>query len=558
MNSKSCRIKSRKKLKHGLRRKSGRKKSKRISRRKSGRKKSKRILRRKSGRKKSKRISRKKSGRKKSKRISRRKSGRKKSKRISRRKRLYKRADGNPLSVGAIEDVTERCREKRGDDYTIKSVTALAKTLGKDTIDPTDIDSIIQSFQGKVYEGSAYKENPLINRVIFNYNMSIERKKLGRFKYLTGSANSLTEHYNPSTGVHIYVFGEFHSYILNKCHQDKDTKHETINQLDFFKRLSIDSPCIVDVFTEFRFTKGICQERILRELDENIGRGDGDFKVVHDMRHVMERCSRRRTDCVARFHSVDIRNYQFNWCRTNTDINQILRFFLLSGIELGEVVSELGSLSNETISSMLGIKDEKIWYEMSAIFAPLSDSDGVSTIAYTIYNEYLTNFDLLNKEICRSYYSDLIPMFLIIMLIEVMKANKGHLERLSAFIQNFNSEENNDYTYDVYLSVLKIGACIMDAYNISRIFKVFQPDKNGIQTIQRIPRNIVVYAGDTHSENLRQFLDIIKFKLLNKSYTDFSKLKDIEGADMAQYQCLDISKFEHPFFSNNFELRQTL
>jgi len=74
---------------------------------------------------------------------------------------------------------------------------------------------------------------------------------------------------------------------------------------------------------------------------------------------------------------------------------------------------------------------------------------------------------------------------------------------------------------------------LLDIYLTSRIFRAFKDAES--------PKNIIVYVGDKHANMLRKFLKLPMndFKLINATKsTDLKK-------DM---QCINISKFEQPFF----------
>lgn len=101
------------------------------------------------------------------------------------------------------------------------------------------------------------------------------------------------------------------------------------------------------------------------------------------------------------------------------------------------------------------------------------------------------------------------------------------------------NKEYNSYTEDSDIEEIKTGVNIlfdyavslMDLYIISRSLRSFKNDEIN---------NIIIYTGNSHSENIIDFLLTLPgMKIIEKSRSFES------GVD---YQCLDISNFKQPFF----------
>ena len=67
---------------------------------------------------------------------------------------------------------------------------------------------------------------------------------------------------------------------------------------------------------------------------------------------------------------------------------------------------------------------------------------------------------------------------------------------------------------------------VMDIYLLARVFRTFSNNYNS--------KYILIYTGNNHSKVYRDVLKLLKFKLVNEVYND--------------NQCLDISRFNWPFF----------
>ena len=73
---------------------------------------------------------------------------------------------------------------------------------------------------------------------------------------------------------------------------------------------------------------------------------------------------------------------------------------------------------------------------------------------------------------------------------------------------------------------------LLDIYLTSRIFRAFKDAES--------PKNIIVYVGDKHAGMLRKFLKL--------PMNDFKEINSTRSETINNTQCINISKFEQPFF----------
>jgi hypothetical protein len=95
--------------------------------------------------------------------------------------------------------------------------------------------------------------------------------------------------------------------------------------------------------------------------------------------------------------------------------------------------------------------------------------------------------------------------------------------------------------------LLIINSKIVDYYLLCRIFKVFDFTKltnRRLTDEPKEPHNIIIYAGNAHSESVRDFLKELEFKEISTT-SSFSKVTN----------CIDIRKFPQPFFSNHKKVK---
>ncbi len=93
----------------------------------------------------------------------------------------------------------------------------------------------------------------------------------------------------------------------------------------------------------------------------------------------------------------------------------------------------------------------------------------------------------------------------------------------------------SDYFDVVSNYLILLEALIMDVYTISRIFKRFDI-KSGILQPSEVS-NIIIYAGEAHSDIYREFLVYIGFDTI-----------DYIQNENGNERCLNISSFQQPFF----------
>ena len=97
-------------------------------------------------------------------------------------------------------------------------------------------------------------------------------------------------------------------------------------------------------------------------------------------------------------------------------------------------------------------------------------------------------------------------------------------------------------------STVMINARVVDVYTLSRIFKKFDTKKSkdvgfNINYQPEIPHNIIIYAGDAHSDVYRKFL-----KYIGSEEIAMSGPREIKNSHINN--CLDVTNFPMPFFNS--------
>ena len=108
------------------------------------------------------------------------------------------------------------------------------------------------------------------------------------------------------------------------------------------------------------------------------------------------------------------------------------------------------------------------------------------------------------------------------------------------------------FIYNSISQVLAFNCIITDAYLLARIFKTFKIDNPDIK--QRPtdepaePHNIIIYAGNAHSQIYRKFLHYLGFREIETS-------GPLENPEPTRTNCVDMSSINQPLFSKWYNIK---
>ena len=100
-------------------------------------------------------------------------------------------------------------------------------------------------------------------------------------------------------------------------------------------------------------------------------------------------------------------------------------------------------------------------------------------------------------------------------------------------------------------------SCFADGYLLARVFKDFNMDKmdekayKGATHQPNRAHNIIIYAGDAHADNYRNFLSYIGFTEIDSLGIDLEKPNPYAHIPNMPRNCLDMRNINQPFFSYN-------
>jgi hypothetical protein len=315
---------------------------------------------------------------------------------------------------------------------------------------------------------------------------------------------SLSEHWHPGLGKHIYVFGDKHVNQA-KCRESNQRAVRIDQFLDRVIKANKDK--VLDIFLEMEYIGSRSGKRQRRHHTFEEPR---DF--ITGLMVTYEQCLRiSKRACEhpnIRAHYVDIRFHRtlesiiMEWfvmgqgqpeaTRSSRDHSRAVHEWWLHGLQHSPVLVNSFPLQQPLINRIL--EETKIKKQLAAV----KDAK---------LRQYLLNWGL------------------------------NELHRLNrAFGSDITTLRTAPQKTRAFFAILEIVSTFMDMYALARIFRSFRqvPGKYSDD-----PTHVIIYAGDAHSQNYRRVLKKLGFKLVQET-----------RSEKRYHQCLDISRFHQPFFHN--------
>jgi hypothetical protein len=306
-----------------------------------------------------------------------------------------------------------------------------------------------------------------------------------KHKWLEGPI-SLTELYSERYNKHVYLFGDHHVRETT-CQNNPDT----ISIKDLInKTCVINSDQVIDLFGEVPIGD-LYEQRFsfpdiyLRDID-NLKTGCGH---------------RKNTECAfdnVRFHYSDMRQSYI------PSAGILIRLFYEKDFSRKKEILQQGE------NEFMEFYGKPTWKkEVKDLFFKIKKQ--IDNIQYP--ELYLLLIDM---------YEDVLED--IIFVFERVKTHYTHGSSLSFSVGGYLGKVDAKFTK------------LLDVYILSRMFRTFNQVKD---RYSEPPKNIIIYAGDLHSQALKRTLTSLGFHTLFET-------SDRDGS----HQCLDISKLQQPLFSS--------
>ncbi len=163
------------------------------------------------------------------------------------------------------------------------------------------------------------------------------------------------------------------------------------------------------------------------------------------------------------------------------------------------------------------------------------------------WKKQLLQSSILKKEFSRTLLSE--DIILSFLEEEIIKEAMRYREYFQFYLATFDSANMNiNHIMHGISFTVAINGIVVDMYTISRMFKKFKNVKNQPER----PRNIILYAGDAHSTKCRKFFKYLGFQTITETNGipyDYQENNKYDKNSPRYYNCVDISKFKQPFFS---------
>ena len=353
------------------------------------------------------------------------------------------------------------------------------------------------------------------------------------FPDFIGGPASLTFHWSDKYQRQIYIFGEYHSSNID-CQKDEES--ESIIPVEFFLYdLVRNTNAFIDIFFEFPsyYKHDVYGDETYYLADDS--RLSELFKKFNTCVHYK---TRGHDDCrLARAHYFDIR-IQSQKVINYDDILWYERIVedILIAYDLEEEQRKKFLLIHKLI---------ELVPKFRTILESLNDEE--------FWRKQIRENKIINKELDKIEYPEIKEKILEFVEKKVVKEARKDFIYFQTYAPEILKDESSEY--EVLTAYRQINLCILvpcarisDAYTLARMFKKFnmkELQEKGYEGATDQPdeaRNIIVYAGNAHSELYRKFLEK---KLGFEKINQIGNLKKNKYFPVSsQYKnCIDMRKF---------------
>ena len=365
----------------------------------------------------------------------------------------------------------------------------------------------------------------------------------------------------------IYIFGEIHESKTDCDHYGKQGIDGQRLIEDYLEQLFTYSDVFIDFYNEY---DGYYKTSVYK--DPTHMKNLRLYKIWEKIQKCVEKSTRDLpgNNCQkARMHYIDIR--------------------IMNGVKVNN--SSAFSNLHETFKSKVELEFEdnlNEFFNDEQVINLLQDLSKIEEYEYTdffkFFEDEFNHYEIYNKQVGKSNIKDKIKDFIKEKLINIDKSIIDnifiYITQIIKITDGYKTEHDDDIFYEFngmteeeyfelkeYLEMLSdslvdVNYLIVDGYLLGRVFKTFDidtqdPNKQRPTDEPSEPHNIIIYAGESHSNNYRRFLDkklgFITIGCVGKDWRDFPEHRtkeDEEQENPIPANCIDMEDFPQPFFSN--------
>lgn len=431
----------------------------------------------------------------------------------------------------------------------------LETTYDTNLIDNTSEEDQLKYINSSIMNRNNGKGNKVIKELAYNHYTKY--KPIADF---IGGPKTLSIHWHPKYKKIIYIFGEEHAATMDcKKFKTAETPYPiTVPVEDYLYDLMKSTDVFLDIYFEFPFYYPNRSGYFWVLPDSR--RSASSYRLVK-LFNKFKKCliydSRQEKSCrLARSHYFDIRHYSSNPLdleKSKIDIVWV-RSVLDQIIEYRNVSPEL---------TMMRLKNFLKKPIITDILRNLANENQEKVISF-MKNQLKKN-RYIEKELSKIvensvHLKDAFDRFFDYTISKTMMLhdhklvkNIDKIKRSVNTLLNYETK-SDDELYDTINNLLDdttpIISCFADAYLLARVFKDFnmsEIDKKAYKGATHQPNrahNIIIYAGNGHSRNYRDFLSYVGFTEIDSTGII---LKD--PYSIMPKNCLDMRSIKQPFFS---------
>ena len=368
-----------------------------------------------------------------------------------------------------------------------------------------------------------------------------------------GGPRNLTVHWSDEYQKMIYIFGEYHSDIIDCDDQAKDSPGAKKMSIEYFLgELIRTTDKYLDVFIELPALSNK-ETRKYHEKFLPLGKGFRLAKLFDQFKECIEYPTRGGENCrLARVHYFDVRNKEDS--EGFTASTDSIGYFTIILQYLFNEAEHFKYTDKQFVKAFRSLikKNKKIMTVLD--FMCISDDDKFEKFWITP----LTENEYINKELNRLERDNPLLKNLIITYIKdniIKQANdskKKWINNTNIVLKRVKASETEfcDTVTMILDDIACIYANVIDAYLLARVFKKFNMEEMrakaylGITDQPDRASNIIIYAGDAHSERYRKFLKhVLHFKKIATT-----GVRDGVNGDGTKIYCIDMKSIQQPLF----------
>ena len=317
----------------------------------------------------------------------------------------------------------------------------------------------------------------------------------------------------------------------------------TIPVEDYLYNLMKSTDVFLDIYFEFSFPAG--------GVTFDSGSNDRLDKLLNKFKKCLLYGSRHEKSCrLARSHYFDIRNEYSNPMNLEK-----------SKIDIVWVRSLL-YVTNKFQTS-------KIWQLKNFLGMPIINNilikltDKYNENIYKFMTTQIKENRYIKKELSkivenRTNLISAFDSFFSTQILLKLMPNIDKIKRSVKTLLNYQTKSDNeldDSLNDFLKAMILPISCFADAYLLARVFKDFnlsEIDKKAYKGATHQPNrahNIIIYAGNGHSDNYREFLSYIGFTEIDSTGINLKYPDPYLHLSDKPENCLDMRNIKQPFFS---------